>query len=110
MKKPGNLLPQYPVTVPDSGTRRDFIRQAMLASAGIIAAGGGLLACKKVRAVKSETNRSVTIVTRRNIAAMAPDDQNVLMFREAVRVMKKRSDVNQLDPTGWLMAGTTHSL
>jgi hypothetical protein len=111
MKKPGHLLPNSPATVPDSGTRRHFIRQAMLASAGLLAAGGGLLSCQKnVRTEKPSAAGKGPLVTRRNIAALAPDDQNVLMFREAVRVMKKRSDVNQLDPTGWLMAGTVHSL
>jgi hypothetical protein len=112
MKKLGNLFPNHSTIVPVSGNRRDFIRQSMLATAGFLTTGSGLLSCKhkQAKAGNPVTDRSGTIVTRRNIAAMAPDDQNVLMFREAVRVMKKRSDVNQLDPTGWLMAGTVHSL
>ena len=111
MKNLVNALPHHPAPVPHPGTRRDFLRQAMLASAGLLA-GGGLLACKRkhAKAANPLTGGSGPVVTRRNIAALAPDDQHVLMFREAVRVMKKRSDANQLDPTGWLMNGTVHSL
>jgi hypothetical protein len=111
MKKPNNVDAQHH-TPPSPGARRDFLRRTVLASAGLLAAGGGLLSCrpKEARAAGLPTGGSGTIVTRRNIAALAPDDQNVLMLQEAVKVMKKRSEVNQLDPVGWLMNGTLHSL
>ena len=112
MKKFSNAYAANKAAPSQPGTRRDFFRQAALASAGLLAAGSGLLSCrpKEARAAALPAGGGGTVVTRRNIAALAPDDQNVLMLREAVRVMKQRSDANQLDPVGWLMNGTLHSL
>ncbi len=112
MKKFSNVRPEHQAPVPQAATRRDFLHQAALLSAGFLAAGSGLLSCnaKDAPVKKPATGGNSPVVTRRNIAAMAPDDPNLRMFREAVRVMKKRSDANQLDPTGWLMNGTVHSL
>ncbi len=92
-------------------SRRHFIRQTVFATAAL-SAGAILPACRpgNTATEKPAAGGRGTLVTRRNIATMAPDDPTLLMFREAVRVMKKRSEVNQLDPTGWLMNGTWHSL
>jgi hypothetical protein len=102
----------HPVTNPLPEARRDFLRRTVLASAGLLAAGSELLSCnrKEAGAEKPPAGSPGTPVTRRNIASLAANDSNLLMFREAVRVMKKRSEANQLDPVGWLMNGTLHSL
>jgi hypothetical protein len=41
---------------------------------------------------------------------MTPDDEGLAMLREAVRIMRARSDRNPLDPTGWLTYGALHSV
>jgi hypothetical protein len=104
-----------PPPEPPQPGRRNFLRQGLLAGTGLLAAGtgwAGLTSCGNSASdeVPPPPGERGRIVTRRDIGAMAPDDPNLLMFREAVRVMKKRSDRNQLDPTGWLMNGNVHSL
>jgi hypothetical protein len=98
--------------------RRDFLRRGLLAGTGLALGGGSLWGCSQPEDASqaappraaSLTGGRGTIVTRRDIGAMAPDDDNLRMFREAVKVLKQRSDRNQMDPTGWLMNGNVHSL
>ncbi|WP_310397914.1 tyrosinase family protein [Hymenobacter sp.] len=113
------LFPSSDDHRPLQPSRRDFLRRGLLAGTGLLTAGAGvasLAGCGPSARDEAPpppgppAARAGGIVTRRDIGAMAPDDPNLRMLREAVQVLKKRSDRNQLDPTGWLMNGTVHSL
>jgi hypothetical protein len=41
---------------------------------------------------------------------MRADDQDLLTFKEGVRMMRARSEANALDPLGWHIYGSQHSM
>jgi hypothetical protein len=49
------------------------------------------------------------VVTRRNIADLAPDGAAVKLLRDAFRILRERSAANPLDPRGWYAYAQLHS-
>lgn len=82
-------------------------RRAFIAQAAAFAASAQHEHHAPARGSKPRPTGS--IVTRRDIATMKPDDPQLLMYKEAVREMKRRSARNHLDPLGWTAQGTLHS-
>jgi len=58
----------------------------------------------------SKAMASRSVVTRKSISSLAPDSDEMMMFRDAVGVMRARSESDPLHPTGWLSQAATHSL
>jgi hypothetical protein len=49
------------------------------------------------------------VVTRRNIADLAPDDAGLKLLRDGLRILRERSAANPLDPRGWYAYAQLHS-
>jgi hypothetical protein len=50
------------------------------------------------------------LAVRRDAGQMKPDDDALVLYKTAVREMRRRSDKNKLDPLGWYQNGALHSL
>jgi hypothetical protein len=50
------------------------------------------------------------LAVRRDAGLMKADDEALVLYKEAVREMRRRSDKNKLDPLGWYQNGALHSL
>lgn len=50
-----------------------------------------------------------SIITRKNIADLPENDPEVQLFKDAVRILKERSELSPLDPSGWQAHGMLHS-
>lgn len=62
------------------------------------------------QAIPFEASTGPAPHARRDIAAMKPDDPQLLMFRAAVQEMKRRSAANKLDPLGWYQNAVLHAM
>ena len=49
-------------------------------------------------------------VTRKSISSLAMDSDEYMMFKEAVGVMRAKSERDVLDPGGWISHATNHGL
>ena len=49
------------------------------------------------------------MVTRKNIADIPVNDPEMKLFRDAVRILKERSEISPLDPSGWQAHGALHT-
>jgi len=108
----------------------DPLRRNLLLGIGAIAAGSGLgllgsasarqfgtdvswakyekYEASPMRAEQAMLSRGT--VTRKSISMLAPDSDELRMFREAVGVMRARSERNLMHPNGWVAQATQHSL
>ena len=50
-----------------------------------------------------------SIVLRKNIADIPVDDPEIRLFKDAVRILRKRSEVSPLDPMGWQANALLHT-
>lgn len=71
---------------------------------GVLAAGGAGMGVSIAGIAQTRSP------VRRDISTMAADDQDLLTFREGVRMMRARSDASALDPLGWHIYGAQHSM
>ncbi len=91
-------------------SRREFLNNALGGAVGITLLGGANFAEAQTRRSNPKVNSSGAVVVRRDISTMKPDDEQLLMFKEAVRVMKRRSEKNPLDPGGWMVHAAHHAI
>ncbi len=98
--------------------RRDFLKTMTLGGLGFTALGPGLLnACKPelkspnhIGTVASAIGSgSSSVVTRKNIATLAADDPELKLLKDAVGILRKRSEKWPLDPAGWSENGALHT-
>jgi hypothetical protein len=61
-------------------------------------------------AVTGFARPSRTVVVRRDIGSMSASDPELRLFRDAVSILRQRSRRNPLDPAGWLVNASHHSL
>ncbi|UOY08952.1 tyrosinase family protein [Muricauda sp. SCSIO 64092] len=94
--------------------RRDFLKKMGWSTLGLSAlplAATSVSACKngtgpqETTGVKSSGNLAV----RRNIADIPVDDAEIKVFKDALNILKKRSEVSPLDPSGWQAQGMLHA-
>ncbi len=52
---------------------------------------------------------STSVVTRKNIADIPVNDPEMQVFRDAVKILKDRSERSPLDPAGWQAHGALHT-
>ena len=98
-------------------TRRGFIRKLGVSTAalGSIPFVSTILSgCENPSEGKpSLQNKTVatssSIVTRKNIADFTANDPEIKLFKDAVEILKKRSEVSPLDPSGWQAHGMLHA-
>ena len=98
-------------------TRRGFIRRLGVSTAALGSipfVSSALSGCKN----QSEGNNSLedtkslsstSIVTRKNIADFEVNDPEIQLFKDAIDILKKRSEVSPLDPAGWQAHGMLHA-
>lgn len=97
-------------------SRRNFLRNLTVGASGL-AGGGALLAFTNKSSDSSPvipvtTNNPIEYagtVVRRNIADLQADDPSVKLLKDAVGILKKRSQVSPLERTGWDAHGALHS-
>jgi hypothetical protein len=75
----------------------------MIGGAGVAVTGSAALLIPSAKAAGG-------VPVRRDLSTMTSDDPALATFREGVRLMRLRSDVNPLDPLGWHMYGAQHSI
>lgn len=99
-----------------SRTRRQFLRNVALGlGAGTLLARNPSLAQEASAPPPDATARtrdwlaSRRVVTRRNLADLAPDGAEVKLLRDAFRILRARSAANPLDPRGWYAYAQLHS-
>lgn len=85
----------------DAFSRRDFIRSVGIGTTGLFT--GGLFAFQAY----PRTNTS--LVVRKDIASLKEDDPSVQLLKDAMTVLKKRSEKSPLDPSGWLAHVSQHA-
>ncbi|GAB5563104.1 MAG: hypothetical protein Wins2KO_01670 [Winogradskyella sp.] len=98
----------------ESNSRRSFIKKASWSALGLGTlpiVTTSLISCEN----KAKENKSVTtdnlssVVTRRNIADIPVDDAEIELFKDAVKILKDRSEKSPLDPMGWNAHGMLHA-
>lgn len=93
-----------------SNSRREFFKKA-----GATGVGLSLLplasACIDESEAKGKTNHNTTsnVVTRKNIADIPVDDPEIKLLKDAIKILKERSEVSPLDPSGWQAHGMLHA-
>jgi Common central domain of tyrosinase/Polyphenol oxidase middle domain len=99
-------------------TRRDFMKK----SAGLLSvlpawlgAGTMISACEKTnsdnKATPVKSNAATSgLAIRKNIGDLKADDPEIKLFKDAVAILKKRSEIMPLDPAGWSAQGSLHTL
>lgn len=99
----------------NTNSRRNFLKKAGLSGMSL-----GLLpfvsSCNnesegKEKATQNDkpSKSSGSVVLRKNIADIPVDDPEIKLFKEAVAILKKRSEVSPLDPSGWQAHGMLHA-
>lgn len=108
----------------------DPLRRNLLVGAGALATGTGLglfssasarqfgtavswaeyekFEASPMRAQQAILSRG--LVTRKSISTLSTDSDELRMFREAVGVMRARSERDLMHPNGWVAQATQHSL
>ncbi|WP_350292644.1 tyrosinase family protein [uncultured Croceitalea sp.] len=86
---------------PDS--RRSFLKLAGLTAIGASSIPiVGLTGCaQKKEEQKTLTSGGSSIVVRKNIADLPSNDPEIQLFKDAVKILRKRSEISPLDPSGW---------
>lgn len=95
-------------------SRRRFLHTALAGGATLALTRGGSPAAFGA-SVDDATARTRDwlatrrVVTRRNIADLAPEGAELKLLRDALRIVRDRSAVNPLDPRGWYAYAQLHS-
>ncbi|GAA4277584.1 tyrosinase family protein [Aquimarina mytili] len=102
-----------------SGTnRRSFLKSTAFGTLGITAISTGLISSCKTKPTDENTFGTVSqainsgassVVTRKNIASFAVNDPELQLLKDAVAILRKRSEKWPLDPTGWSENGALHT-
>ncbi|MEM6830429.1 MAG: tyrosinase family protein, partial [Bacteroidota bacterium] len=88
-------------------TRRQFLKKSGLSTLGLTGLAILPPSCaepastEKNKVTVSDLNPGGGIVTRKNIADIPVDDPEIKLFKDAIAILKKRSEVSPLDPMGW---------
>ncbi|MEM7549897.1 MAG: tyrosinase family protein [Bacteroidota bacterium] len=97
-------------------SRREFIKKSSISTLGLAGIALAPQACKspkvnenKAQATKPSLNPNGNMVVRKNIADIPADDPEIKLFKDAVRILKGRSEKSPLDPIGWTAHGMLHA-
>ena len=94
--------------------RRKFLQKASLGSVGL-AAAPAILGCENLTSdnnyeVSNKRTVFSSVVTRKNISDLPVNDPEIKLFKEAISILKKRSEASPLDPMGWQAMGALHTI
>ena len=111
MKSWASFQTYYVMSKSKNLSRRDFIQNTSVASIGLasfsfLPAWG--LSRNKSGAVSDKAPGSTTVV-RKNIADIPVDDPEIKLLKDAISILKKRSERFPLDPMGWQAHGMLHA-
>ncbi|WP_299670289.1 tyrosinase family protein [uncultured Polaribacter sp.] len=95
-------------------SRRAFLQTAGMTTLGLSSLpilSSALLGCEDTKSTKKTalSTASSSLVTRKNIADIPVDDPEIKLFKDAIRILKERSEISPLDPMGWLAQGMLHA-
>src|SRR5688572_20798313 len=100
----------------DDNKRRSFLKKLGMASvgfAGLPLVSSSLIGRKddKIKPENGSYEKKAysNIVVRKNIADIPVDDAEIKLFKDAVRILKKRSKISPLDPMGWQANALLHT-
>ncbi|MEM8846436.1 MAG: tyrosinase family protein [Bacteroidota bacterium] len=91
--------------------RRDFLKKVGWSTVGL----STLPFTTSLSSCESKPNQKKTIATanglaiRKNIADIPVDDPEIKLLKDAVKILKDRSDISPLDPMGWQAHGALHT-
>ncbi len=92
--------------------RRDFLKKMGWSTVGLSAmplAASSLNSCQTKTEGKPAVTTSSNLVVRKNIADIPVDDPEIKLFKDAVKILKDRSEISPLDPMGWQAHGALHT-
>ncbi|WP_298143509.1 tyrosinase family protein [Flavobacterium sp.] len=90
-------------------SRRQFIKSTALALTGVsLGVGTTVLftGCKDEGIQKASGTR---LALRKNIAYLPIDDPEIKLLKDAFKILKKRSQISPLDPSGWEAQSMLHA-
>ncbi len=97
-------------------TRRKFIRNTALGTLGMATIPALAYHFRETRsdsnlesATSALNNSASNVVTRKNIASLAPNDPEIKLLKDAVGIMREKSQKWPLDPSGWSENGALHT-
>ena len=93
-------------------TRRGFLKKSGLSTLGLTGLAMMPQACEtsdKTQQLTSAPTPSGGLAVRKNIADIPPDDPEIKLFKDAVKILKDRSEASPLDPMGWQAHGMLHA-
>ncbi|MGB5818696.1 MAG: tyrosinase family protein [Saonia sp.] len=96
----------------NNGSRRDFLRQAGWSTLGLSTLpllSSSLASCENASGQKPQKTISGNLVVRKNIADIPVNDPEIKLFKDAINILKKRSEVSPLDPMGWQAHAMLHA-
>lgn len=99
----------------NQNTRRSFLKRAGIASLGaasIPTLAASLTGCEapaNTPATEASAKTYSSIVTRKNIADIPVDDPEIQLLKDAIKILKDRSEKSPLDPMGWTAHGMLHA-
>jgi Common central domain of tyrosinase/Polyphenol oxidase middle domain len=97
----------------DNNNRRDFLKKSSLLFAGIsttsISLSSLAVSCKNEEKSNGTSSNSKKLAVRKNIADLELNDPELKLFKDAVSILKKRSQTMPLDPMGWDAHGMLHA-
>lgn len=96
-------------------SRRDFIKKSGLSTLGLTGLTVLSNACstneskQESKPVKDIANPGGGVAIRKNIADIPVNDPEIKLLKDAIRILKKRSEKSPLDPMGWQAHGMLHA-
>ena len=96
-------------------SRRAFLQKAGLTTLGLGALpviSSSLASCQPNESTTTTTAKSSgpsSIVVRKNIADIPVDDPEIKLLKDAIKILKDRSEISPLDPMGWNAHGMLHA-
>jgi len=100
---------------PNHNSRRAFLQKAGMATLGLSSLpflSTTLIGCDEKSINTQKENASSTlssIAIRKNIVDIPIDDPEIQLLKDAISILKKRSDISPLDPSGWQAHGMLHA-
>lgn len=96
---------------PNNNTRRHFLSTSVKAIAGMAAVPmmNSTYALDKERSISRLSTNSSSLAIRKNITDIPVDDPEIKLFKDAVKILKDRSEKSPLDPMGWDAHGMLHA-
>ena len=94
--------------------RRDFLKKMGWSTLGLSTLP---LVTSSISACKNETNSQIktavksngNLAVRKNIADIPVDDAEIQVLKDAISILRKRSEKAPLDPSGWQAHGMLHA-